>query len=119
MDERLKFIARLLDGEKMAVLCRQFLHLAQDRLQDPHALQRNRSGRPYRPLAPALPPREPAALPDRDADRALEAGQAELGGAEDQGKAGPALSGCAHAGDQHGACGSRSPRPGQAQNGAA
>src|SRR4029077_17202740 len=61
-------------------------YLAQDRLQDPHALQRNRSGRAYRPLAPALPPREPAALPDRDADRALEAGQAELGGAEDQGK---------------------------------
>jgi hypothetical protein len=24
MDERLKFIARLLDGEKMVVLCRQF-----------------------------------------------------------------------------------------------
>ncbi len=24
MDERLKFIARLLEGEKMAVLCRQF-----------------------------------------------------------------------------------------------
>jgi putative transposase len=24
MDERLKFIARLLDGEKMAVLCHQF-----------------------------------------------------------------------------------------------
>jgi putative transposase len=24
MDERLKFIARLLDGEKMAVACRQF-----------------------------------------------------------------------------------------------
>ncbi|MEI9415576.1 helix-turn-helix domain-containing protein, partial [Mesorhizobium sp. Cs1321R2N1] len=24
MDERLKFIARLLDGEKMAVLCREF-----------------------------------------------------------------------------------------------
>jgi putative transposase len=24
MDERLEFIARLLDGEKMAVLCRQF-----------------------------------------------------------------------------------------------
>ena len=24
MDERLKFIARLLDGEPMAVLCRQF-----------------------------------------------------------------------------------------------
>jgi hypothetical protein len=25
VDERLKFIARLLDGEKMAVLCRQFV----------------------------------------------------------------------------------------------
>lgn len=24
MDERLKFIARLLDGDKMAVLCREF-----------------------------------------------------------------------------------------------
>ncbi|WP_352760997.1 hypothetical protein [Mesorhizobium sp. M0510] len=24
MEERLKFIARLLDGEKMAVLCREF-----------------------------------------------------------------------------------------------
>jgi putative transposase len=24
MDERLKFVAGLLDGEKMAVLCRQF-----------------------------------------------------------------------------------------------
>ena len=28
MDERLKFIARLLDGEKMAVLCRQFAALS-------------------------------------------------------------------------------------------
>ena len=24
MDEKLKFVARLLDGEKMAVLCREF-----------------------------------------------------------------------------------------------
>ena len=37
MDERLKFIARLLDGEKMAVVCR-VRHLPQDRLQDPHPL---------------------------------------------------------------------------------
>ena len=26
MDERLKFVARLLDGEKMAVMCREFGH---------------------------------------------------------------------------------------------
>jgi len=35
MDERLKFIARLLDGEKMAGLCREF-GISRDRLQDPH-----------------------------------------------------------------------------------
>ena len=39
MDERLKFIARLLDGEKMAQLCREFGDLSQDRLQDRQALQ--------------------------------------------------------------------------------
>jgi nucleoid-associated protein YgaU len=92
MDERLKFIARLLDGEKMAVLCRQFGISRKTGYKILTRYNEIRSGRAYRPLAPALPPREPAALPDRDADRALEAGQAELGGAEDQGKAGPALS---------------------------
>jgi putative transposase len=44
MDERLKFIARLLDGEKMAAVPR-VRHLTQDRLQDPHPLQRDRPGR--------------------------------------------------------------------------
>lgn len=38
MDERLKFIARLLDGDQMAELCREFRRLAQDRLQDPQSL---------------------------------------------------------------------------------
>lgn len=32
MDERLKFLARLLEGEKMAVLCPGVRYLAQDRL---------------------------------------------------------------------------------------
>jgi putative transposase len=55
MDERLKFVARVLDGEKIAVLCREFGHFAQDRPQDPQPLQRqwlegltDRSRRPYR-----------------------------------------------------------------------
>src|SRR5262249_3999094 len=37
--------------------------------------------------------------PDRDADRAMQAGQATLGRAEETRAAGPALSGCPHPGD--------------------
>jgi putative transposase len=36
MDERLKFIAGLLDGEKMTVLCRQFG--VSRKLQDPRSI---------------------------------------------------------------------------------
>jgi len=51
-----------------------------------------RPGRAHRSLAPALPPCQPTVISDRDADRAAEAGQAELRRAKDQGKAGPAPS---------------------------
>ena len=109
MDERMRFVIRLKDGEAMASLCREF---GISRKTGYKILTRyneiglealaDRSRRPYR-HANQLP------FQDRDADRAPEAGQTELGGAEDQGKAGSALSGCAHAGDQHSACGARSP----------
>jgi hypothetical protein len=36
MDERLKFVVGLLDGERMAVRCRRFV--THDRLQDPRTL---------------------------------------------------------------------------------
>jgi len=39
MDERLKFIARLLDGDKMAELCREFGISRKTGYKDPHALQ--------------------------------------------------------------------------------
>src|SRR4029434_3320395 len=39
MDERVRFVARLLGGEKMALLWPRVRHLAQDRLQDLSALQ--------------------------------------------------------------------------------
>jgi hypothetical protein len=39
MDERVRFVARLLEGEKMAVLCREFEYLEQDRLQALRSLQ--------------------------------------------------------------------------------
>src|SRR6476646_6757343 len=119
MDERLKFIARLLDGEKMAVACRDFgisrktgykiltryNEIGLDGLTD-------RSRRPYRHA-------NQLAVPDRDADRAPQAGQAELGRAEDQGQALPALSGCAHPSHQHGPRSSRPTWLGQAQGEAA
>src|SRR5215472_8258189 len=51
----------------------------------------NRVGRIDRPLAAALPACQSAAGPDRDADRAMQAGQATLGRAEDTRAAGPAF----------------------------
>ncbi len=65
MDERLKFIARLLDGEKMAVLCRQFGISRKTGYKIlTHALQRLRPGRAHRPLAPA-PAATPISRPSR------------------------------------------------------
>ena len=112
-----KFIARLLDGEKMAVLCREFGISRKTGYKILTRYNEMRPGGADRPLAPALPPRQPAALPDRDADRALKQDRPSWGAPKIREKLAPALSGCAHAGDQHGACGSRSPWPGQAQNG--
>jgi hypothetical protein len=113
MDERLKFIARLLDGEKIAGSAGNSAS---------HARPATRSSRATTilvwkgsPIARAdRTATPPAAHPGRGADRPLQAGQAELGSPENQGKTGSALSGCAHAGKQYGACRARSSRPGQA-----
>src|SRR2546429_2298453 len=104
MDERLKFIARLLEGEKMAVVCRQF---GISRKTGYKILTRyneiglegltDRSRRPYR-HANQLP------FQIETRSRAPQAGQAELGRAKDQGKTRAALSGCPNPGDQHGPC---------------
>ena len=56
MNERLRFVARLLEGEKMTALCRAVRHLSGDRVQDLESLQGerargpddDRSRRPYR-----------------------------------------------------------------------
>jgi hypothetical protein len=57
MDERLRFVASLLDGQQMSPLCREFRHLAQDRIQDFRALQRLCARSSDRPVqtAGALP----------------------------------------------------------------
>ena len=83
MDERLRFVARLLDGEKMAALCREF---DVSRKTGYKIFQRykdcglegltDRSRRPYR-HANQLP------FADREADRSAQAGATQLGRAED------------------------------------
>ena len=105
MDERLKFIARLLDGEQMAGLCREF---GISRKTGYKILTRynatglegltDRSRRPYR-HANQLPIQIETLIVRIKQDKP------SWGGAEDQGKTGPALSGCAQARDQHHTCG--------------
>jgi hypothetical protein len=100
MDERVKFIARLLDGEAMSRLCEEF---EISRKTGYTILQRYRAcggGGADRSLAPALPACQSTPPLDRDPDRAAETGEAGLGRAQDPGAARPALPRCAPAGDQ-------------------
>ena len=87
MDERLRFVARLLEGEKMAPLCAEFGisrktgYKIYDRYKDCGLMAFNdRSRRPYR-QANRLP------APDRSRHRAAEAGVSRLGRPEDPGEA--------------------------------
>jgi len=116
MDERLKFIARLLDGDKMAPLCREFgisrktgykiltryNEVGLDGLTD-------RSRRPYR-HANQLPFQIEAQIVRLKQDKP------SWGAPKDQGATGPPSSRRAHARDQHGACCPRPPRLGQTQD---
>ena len=61
MEERLRFVARLLEGEAMTRCVPGVRHIAQDRLQDLRPLQGARAGGPDRPLAAAGALRQPAA----------------------------------------------------------
>ena len=63
MDERLRFVARLLEGEKMAPLCAEFWDLPQDRLQDFRPLQGLRGPGIHRLEPPRAPAGESAAGP--------------------------------------------------------
>ena len=97
VDERLRFVARLLDGEKMARALRGVRDLAEDRLQDLRPLQglRRRGADGSQPAA--VSPRQSAADGGREDDRPAQAGVSELGRAEDPGAAAAALAGGAAA----------------------
>ena len=112
MDERLRFVARLLEGEKMAALCEEFGISRKTGYKIYRALQggrrcsglTDRSRRPHR-HANQLP------MVGREADRAAEAGISQLGRAEDSRAAAAAVARGALSGDQHGPRGARPARP--------
>ena len=79
MEERLRFVARLLEGEAMSDVVPGVRHLAQDRLQDLRPLQGARARGADRPLAPAGALRQPAAGPDREPDRRASSGRSRIG----------------------------------------
>ena len=91
MDERLRFVARLLEGEKMAPLCAEFGisrktgYKIFDRYKDcgVHGVHRSQPA--------AVSPGESAAAADRSDDRPAEAGVSGLGRAEDPREAAAAV----------------------------
>ena len=120
MEERLRFVARLLDGEAMTEVCREFGisrktgYKIFDRYKE-HGLEalNDRS-------QAAGPLRQSAAGPDREPDRPPEGREAALGSAQDPRAAGQAArrryqGSC----QEHHPCGARPPRPGQARRRAA
>ena len=120
MEERLRFVARLLDGEAMTDVCREFGisrktgYKIFDRYKE-HGLEAlsDRSRRPVR-YANQLP------QPDREPDCPPQAREAALGRAQDPRAPGQAA--CRRrprSGQEHHPCRSRSPRPGQARRQAA
>ena len=102
MEDRRRFVARLLDGESMSRVCRE--------------LQAGGDRGAHGPLAPASQIRQPAARADRAAHRREQAREAALGRQEDQGAA-RAQAGrrCARTGKEHGPCRARPARPRQAR----
>ena len=115
MEERLRFVARLLDGEAMTDVCRDFGvsrktgYKIFDRYKE-HGLAAlsDRSRRPVR-YANQLPQQVESLIVR------LKAREAALGRAQDSRAPGPAARRrCQSTGQEHHPCGSRSPRPGQA-----
>lgn len=105
MDERLRFVARLLEGEGMSEVCRSFgisrktdYKIFNRYKEDGLEALTDRSRRPVR-YANQLP------RTGRGDDRSLQAGEAALGRAQDARASGPpAGQRRAHPGEKHGAC---------------
>jgi transposase len=83
MDERLRFDARLLEGEKTAVVGRVFDISRKTGYRILSRYTGLRDGRSHRPLPPSVSVRKPAAVSGGAADRAAQARAPEPGCAED------------------------------------
>ena len=66
MEERLRFVARLLEGGEMSFLCREFGISRKNGIQDLRPLQGMRAGSANRPVLPAVQEWQLVALPSRD-----------------------------------------------------
>ena len=73
MDERMRFVARLMEGEKMAVLCREFDISRKTGYKIFNAVQDCWPRRFDRSQPPTVSTGQPAALSDREADSAAQA----------------------------------------------
>ena len=83
MDERLRFVARLLDGETMAALCEEFGISRKTGYKIYQRYKDDRRAGADRPQPAAASARQSAADGRREGDRAAEEGVSELGRAED------------------------------------
>ncbi len=91
MDERLRFVARLLEGEKMAVLCREFDISRKTGYKIFSRYKDLRAGGADGSLPATLSAGLSAAVSDREADPAAEVGAPQLGRSEDPREAPPPL----------------------------
>ena len=110
MDERLRFVARVLEGEKMAVACRDF---GISRKTGYKIFNRYKE-EGLRGLEDRSPPSEQAGLPARGGHIAHQARTQLLGRTEDTGQALEAIPGHSSAGGQQHSWCTRQPRPDQA-----
>ena len=89
MDERLRFVARLLDGEAMSEVCREFGISRKTGYKIYRPLQGAWARGAERPVAAAGALRQPAAGSDRRPDRRPQTRQAALGRPKDPGASDP------------------------------
>src|SRR5262245_47087260 len=91
VDERTRFVRRLVEGETMTALCQEFGISRKDRLQDLPAVSADRRARSHRPEPSAVSARESAPGGRRNPHRAAETGPPDVGRAQDPRALAPAV----------------------------
>ena len=102
MDEKLRFVARLLEGETMASLCREF---SISRKTGYKIWSRYQAGGSERSQPKTLQTGQPAAFSNRKVDRAAQTRKTVVGRTKDQGALSAQISRSSIASKEHRACG--------------